>query len=434
MAKEILKNNNNLEILIDKRKVETKTINGGFDNEKTEFRFSGRVKKNVPTIIGTLELTPEDLHYLPKKPVLKRGINFGLTSVLKMRLKSVTKEDSGHVISYLFDLIYTGKESFKNRSLQYSFKNRKTKKSTTTKVASISRVEFGSTKMSDKGASRLISVHGDVGAVFKLAINKFDDARNSDKDIISSTESSILKKGVYNSTYNCNDGEVNIIEAMIGRDGKYSFLQEFPASTQDTRYSINISPTSIDRMFRRSIWTFKDGSSANDVVRGGWSGWYSNIINQKSDIKLILRATTTSSYYKINKQAVSMIDHDSDGGTAAIQIYDKYYYGKPGGVGKTNKRFTLTYNLETVESVRNIAKKVYTTQFNNSGSTSSWTNSNYLTNGGTFLEITNIVVDDDIDGDTGNDRVKISFDVRILKMGTSDVIMTLDLDNIINPT
>ena len=59
MAKETLANNNIIEVVGKNSliKVSSKTEEGGFSNEKKVFTISGRVKKNTPTVIGTITLT-----------------------------------------------------------------------------------------------------------------------------------------------------------------------------------------------------------------------------------------------------------------------------------------------------------------------------------------------------------------------------------------
>ena len=57
MAREVLKNLNILEITGLKNKVSSEVINSGFKTERKKFKLSGRVKKNTPTVIGTLQLS-----------------------------------------------------------------------------------------------------------------------------------------------------------------------------------------------------------------------------------------------------------------------------------------------------------------------------------------------------------------------------------------
>ena len=52
MAKEVLRNTNSIDVVGTNLNVSTKTVNGGFSNEKKVFTFRGRLKKNKPTVIG----------------------------------------------------------------------------------------------------------------------------------------------------------------------------------------------------------------------------------------------------------------------------------------------------------------------------------------------------------------------------------------------
>ena len=123
MATEILKNNNSLEINGSNNNISitTKTLNSGFDNEKKTFTISGRVKKNTPTTISTLKLTAAENKKLMKAPSLRlKNKTSRLNSYLKMKLNTVSKDSNGNIVSYLYDLIYTGKEKVsKTNKLRY---------------------------------------------------------------------------------------------------------------------------------------------------------------------------------------------------------------------------------------------------------------------------------------------------------------------------
>ena len=68
---------------------------------------------------------------------------------------------------------------------------------------------------------------------------------------------------------------------------------------------------------------------------------------------------------------------------------------------------------------------------NNDGNiVSSWANTNFETNGGADILIWGGNVDDNITGDSGNDKATVTFNLQINSMGTEDTtIITLDLDN-----
>ena len=84
-------------------------------------------------------------------------------------------------------------------------------------------------------------------------------------------------------------------------------------------YWINFIPTDKDIRFSLSGWT---------ASRDGWDTFYSKSILQFINPTLTMRAITTKTNYKINGQDVATVDHDGDGGTAVVQVYDKQYKGR----------------------------------------------------------------------------------------------------------
>ena len=113
MAIEILRNSNSLEINGSSSNISitTKTLNSCFSNERKSFNISGKVKKNTPTIIGTFKLTASENKKLTKAPSLRlKNKTSKLNSYLRIQLDTVSKDSSGNINSYLYNLVYTGKE------------------------------------------------------------------------------------------------------------------------------------------------------------------------------------------------------------------------------------------------------------------------------------------------------------------------------------
>ena len=448
MAKEVLRNGSELEITVNNSSIDTKVVNSGFSNEFTEFRFRGRIKKNTPTVVGTLTLSPESGRSLSKKVSLRStaGSNYG--SNLKLRFKESVKDDLGNTTSSKYDLIYTAKESIKgNKLLQYSINSKQRTKLTSEDYSkanikpSVHRIDYGKNIIDENGERRRITVYGDPGGRVKFTITKLVDSKDSNGNVLSFTEESILNPKVGNfqgiRVSDAKQGKDFRIDIEIPQSGKFSFLQTFPAITPDNtnkgvaRYSVLAYPSSTKGLWNSGLWQYGDENSKLGIFRDTWAGYFSNILTQTAHVKMVLRATTTSNLYKINSQTVSMVDHDSDGGTATVQVYDKIFRGKPGGSHGRGK-MSIQYMLEVVSGSNNLAKAASTIDFSNNGGTSRWSNSNYLTNGGTVVSITNVVVDDDIDGDTGNDKAKITFNCNIVKFGTKTTIMALPINNYIN--
>ena len=412
MAIEILKNTNSLEIDNDGNAVSitNKTINSGFNNERKSFTISGRVEKNTPTTIGVLRLTAGENKKLTKAPSLKlKNKSSRLNSYLKLQLNTVDKDSNGNITSYLYNLIYTGKEKIsKTNKLRYKLINES--KGIITKATGITNVIFGETEISEAGENRVITVYGTPNSEFKIAVNKFTDSIDSNNDIVNSTEHSIITDSIANSSIIGNTGDINIIHDKIGSNGKYSFAQKINKVTSDTRYSINILPTTV----------FPNFNSNNEFVtdRNGWNGWYSRVLYQYINPTITLRVTTASLFYSINGQTIP---------GSGTQTYSNYHKGKRSSSGR---------NLGTVKyTLAAISTKTITTRsggsygvpiFSNADqSLSDWTNSVIADNNGNEIEITNIAV-----SGSGTATYILSFNVNIVKFGTKSTIMTLDLDTV----
>ena len=141
------------------------------------------------------------------------------------------------------------------------------------KITGISRVDFGSNKISSVGERRKITVYGTANTEFSLALNKFTDSKDSgtaatnynDKKILSSTETSILSSQNKNDTIVAGDNiTYDIIKQKIGSDGSYSFFQTFPKMTLINTTAVNGAKTTATNFI-----TFDDvtGVETGDEVR-----------------------------------------------------------------------------------------------------------------------------------------------------------------------
>ena len=443
MAREVLKNLNILEITGLKNKVSSEVINSGFNTERKKFKLSGRVKKNTPTVIGTLQLSTEEVNglydnYLPKKPELKRRRNVNLNSNLSLRLKEVIEKkysassDSKLIVGYVFDLVYVAKENIsKLKPLKYSFKSRKRKTAVPSKELVVRRVDWGSNKVKTQGENRLITLHGDPFAPFKFTVLKYVDQKDSDGRTVASTFESILDKrltinykhvgdGNLSKPYSAGDVEVDIIDGRLDAKGRYAFLQRFPKSTTNARYSVKLYRNT--KYTNNQPWTYfpQKTYATSPVTREslpGWEEWYCKTLVQNHPVKLILQATTNVVTYTINGQVIPS--------GRSSQTYSNIFYSN-----RPNKRHKIRYRLKTVSGSNNLAVNGgYAVVFDNKGGTSSWTNSDFGANGGTKVNISNIVSTSSLTGDTGNDLAEISFDLEILRWGTSNVTMAFAINN-----
>ena len=227
MAKEILKNNNEVEITPSSNiRVKTKTLNSGFTNEKKVFSISGRVQLNKPTNIGTLKLSAAENKRFLKSPGINRvssNRSISVNSYLSLSLDKVERDSNKNITAYFYNLIYTGKEKVaKLNKLKYKLSHDVTK--IVSKALGISRVEFGPTKINKNGEKRKITVYGTPKAAFKLALNNILDYKDSTGTIVNSTETSALGANQRDETYN----SLHVINQVIPSNGKYSFTQDFP--------------------------------------------------------------------------------------------------------------------------------------------------------------------------------------------------------------
>ena len=414
MAKETLKNNNTVEVVGNiATDITSETINSGFDNEKKRFSISTRVIANKPTTIATLKLTASENKRFLKSS--NKGSN--LNSYLKMVINNVERDSNNNITNYLYDLVYIGKESIsKAKKLRYTLINEA--KGIVTKATGISRVTFGETNISEAGETRVITVHGTPGSEFKIAVNKITDNKDSDDNIVNSTEQSIISNTVSNSTIINNEGEMNIIHRKLDPSGKHSFIQKIDKTISDIRYSINVLPTSIFPKFNSGkIW---------DTDRSGWENWYSKILYQYINPTLTLRVTKTTDRYSINN------------GSASINTYDYVYKGeRDAHVSGVKYNFIVKYTLKapshniTTDSGGSSPGGDGVPIFSNTTQTSSdWTNSVHggeVNNGGTEIEITNVTA-----SGSGTSTYILTFGVNIIKFGSKSVIMALDLDTVVN--
>lgn len=447
MAKETLANNNIIEVVGKNSliKVSSKTEEGGFSNEKKVFTISGRVKKNTPTVIGTITLTAAQNKRFSSAPSAKKNTNTRsnkLNSYLKFKLNKVEKDANKNPTSYVYDLVYTGKENVsKTNKISYNITNKAvtiSKKHGARGESGITSITVDQSPLKAGGGIKPITINGTKGSKFKLNITKETYSKDSNYKILSKVESDItpvkLQKG---KTLNGK----RVIEGVIPSSGKYVLRFPFPKATEETKYWINFIP--IDKDIRLSLADWITNRSGWEGVNAG-DTFYSKPISQFTNPTLTMRAITTKTNYKINGQDVATTDHDGDGGTAVVQVYDKQYKGRynkntASFLPLSKRKFLFTYNLQVLDSAHAFSKLKSFTFSNINSNQSEWTNTIYgfdeyrvnpvAGNGGTIVEVTDITAE--VDGTT-DDKASITFTLEIIKFGRRDVTMTLNLDTIFN--
>ena len=227
MAKETLKNNNTVEI-VEKNGItfSSETVNGGFADEKKIFSFSGRVLKNKPTLIGELTLTAAENKRFRKNPGIKPSSDrdANIKSYLKTTLKNTTKDSNGNVISYTYDLVYTGKEDVSaSKKIKYNLSDEV--KTIKNRINGLKGVEFGGLIISEGGEKRVITVVGDPETTFKLSVLELTDSYPSasavstagydENQILSTTQKSILSKRNYNDVVTLTGVNYDVISKNL---------------------------------------------------------------------------------------------------------------------------------------------------------------------------------------------------------------------------
>ena len=446
MSKEVLLNGNTIEVLETNFNLSTKTVNSGFSNQKTVLTFSGRLKKNKPTMVGTISLTTEQnsighTKRLVKKSKLDSINNMGLGSNLKLILKSTNKDTEGNITGHIYDVVFTAKETTsKSNKLTYSLVNNprvirnehKLGVNKEDKGASfIESIQVGSKNISPSGAKYKIQLTGLPYTWFNLKIGEV--ASGEVETFI--TNPKLSKEGLLN--------------AQLDSSGKYSFTQIFPSTTTDKRYDVhvqvlkpnNFSPVVPELSYDSVGFSKKLLSGTWRASIPGWEGWLTRSFTQKTKAcQLTIRLTTTDSHAKINGVTVTPYDHDSDGGTANVQVHDKVFRGQR-GLGSTTSypiRYVLSGRTFTTKSGAGGASPFNiggentfgVPKFSNTTKVlSDWTNSVYTYNNGTLISINDISV-----SGSGTSDYTLSFVVFIESFGRTDTIMSLDLDSVVQIT
>ena len=163
--------------------------------------------------------------------------------------------------------------------------------------------------------------------------------------------------------------------------------------------------------------------------RRGWrNGWYSKIIEHLYKPSLIIRATTNSVLYTINRDTIP--------GGASTQTYDRRFRSRRSvaydGSETYNKRgdyYTITYTLRALSNSHSFSVLKTPVFSNVAGGTSDFSNSFRSTNGGTWFDIQNRVspVLSNTQG-WANDTATITFNLKTLNYGSTDVVSTFNLN------
>ena len=489
-------------------KILKSTKKSGFNDQVDTYSISGIVADNKLTNIATIQIDADDGKYFTKIPYITIGDSsldpsFELNENIKLQLV-----DSTSNTNYTFKLKYKNSKSvFKTDNIKIYIKYKQ--KTIQTETYEIRSVTLGKSTISGKGGKRVVSVYGKPGASFNLMFNAINDIKDSNGNIVNSTETSIISKA-NSSINNAIGNKISILSEILDSTGKYSFNQDIPSNIvkrtaingsmaasgatkiifdhlgnvrvgdqiimkeittgvvtvtalnpdgdNENECTVSASITAADNArasFKRSkkyriyiepststtIGT--NGNLASWSLNNNFTGYYSKDINQYLNPVLTLRASTSESAGVFTMNAATF-NTDTP--------YDLTYSGRPdtlqdkisGLSSSSSTNFTVTYLLDLVSGGRNFAyvdtnspaprfsnQISLTTTQTVSGTTSrfptDWTNTVPSKNGGTKINIKNIAITA-----AGANTITLTMDVKIIKWGTQDVIMDLDLDRILS--
>ena len=436
--------------------------------------INGKVLKNVSTKIGSVSVVADSNYYFNKKPYL---VNTNYSKSTFMLLESSVVRDSNNLITtYNFDIYIKSKKNIKSSLKAKSYIIYKAIAKPTEKTTKeITRVTFGDNNVSSLGETRQITIFGDVGAEFDLTVTK-DTTGDS---ILSSTNSNTT---IFDSTVASLDAFNKKLQSYVYRKSNstsVSFGQKFPA------YDSNILSSTLNGARSSETYVIIDGNLNTAGVKVGDRLIMKEVPNTTiakvteivSDVRASLdtaitapdeasvtfsrpekyhiniypkEGTTLSSnipedmpHFTINQYSnpvlkLTISETDSDFSVTAPSPTTVTYTGRPKvrsrklkHISSIKNRFSLSYTLTATGGPSFYAVSGSTgipTWSSTDSTASSWSNSVYADNGGTHIEISNIKVSA-IGG--GQTTATITADVNIIKWGTEDVTMDLNLDNLI---
>ena len=462
------------------------TNNGGFSNEERKYKITGSATLGVNTTIATVTVTQSaSTRIFVKAPYLSFSDN------VKLKRTSITKDTtvSKSITTYSFDLLYKNTKATypaDNITLKLNYNDVAALASTANQI---NKIIFGKKVIDWIGDKRKISVYGTVGATFILRINEVVESKNSDGEVISFSESSILDSSAHEfySDYHDQHGEaIAAIRGTIPSSGVYSFDQTFPSNvvvTQtlngamggdrvmdlDSATGIKVGDEIImseipKKLFastttRQSVEVLVDSNTVTPTynitaidnqpvtflrpkayyihcsVVAPYATMGSNIpttiptyrIPQPLNPILSIK-TSTDAAYTIN-------------GVTAGTAYVSYYRGKPltrrqqvrmnsdSNYYDATITYTLVRSSGAFAIVGATAGEVYP-RFSTNQSQSAWTNSTPLLGGGYTVSFGEIITALSTTS-SSNDTATITVDMNIDKWGVEDLEMVVDLTKFI---
>lgn len=362
---------------------------------RTTLTSVNSIVANESIKIGTLSILKVGDNRILTLPTLSyQNIS---SDIVTLELNNIT-EDSGERTLYVFNVMF--KSSVNVSSDLTGAKiiiNYKSVASQTITNQEIKRIEYGSNEISQNGADRNIKIIGDVGAEFDLIITKESDKTSILDTFLAKTD--VLFPGVglikaISVTLESKEKFSNKPSGILL--GEFEFRQTFPSVTSSEKYNIEVIPKNT------TILNSNLAQIGPQVI-----------LDQFKDPVLTL---TTSL-----------------GGIATNNPSNIVKNGKPNSkperlthIKTINEIFQISYSLTHTSGAGNtVSRAGATPKWSSAKSADShWTNSVKEDNGGTHIEIINMVAT------AGDPTATFTADVVVKKFGNEDVTMNLDLSQI----
>jgi hypothetical protein len=443
----------------------TRVENSGFSNQQVVFDFNGTIKTNTHFNLGTIKIEPNTDKKIVGLPTINIESIFKRTKVdndVNLYLKTTDVE---HTYDLFLNFIAPFPENVRF-ILNYN------EISSLTRSLEITDVSFGGSIIRPNKEEREIKIIGTPYTPFELTLTDDDDQSilrdniTSTETLGSSIESSIPSSGVY-VTKQCFPGLKNIIRTKINGSmaasgastiifdslsgvevGDQLFMNEITNGSAVKVTAINVGGNA-------NQCTLSSSVTASDDARARFSRSTSYKLNIMSTETLGPLIPTTNPTYTISQNTDTIItlrlsktatDYTiAEGGTnggASDTAFDKTFVGR---AGFEMARFTnqnIYLNKLSINNMRSYGSISYvldgvggktlsvlkTPVFSQYEPDSDFTNTDPSINGGTHIDITGI--ETELTDSDGKCNLHITFE--IVKYGTEDVVIDLDLDNIIS--
>jgi len=441
---ETMANGNSIEIVgLNGTKISCNKVSDEYGS-RIQFSLSGKIKKNKSRIIGCMTVDAASNKRFLKAPSLRKSTanrNSNSPNSMTTRLRSIERDSDGNIVKYKYDLIYKAKSNkISSNNVGYSVTNISNLPSVKTHVVGIDSVDVGGLTMSSGRQSKNITIKGAKGASCLVVVTTFIDAVDSNGDIVSSVEENATNSDVTNYTYNSPIGDIQVVNAEIGASGKFTFKQQYPAVTKNTRHNVHVLPSLLGSRWNSDSWK-------NDWPRDSKTGrvFFNKEILQYVKPKLTFSATI-SNVGTGGARTVSLNGISMTGSNSITRYYTGNYdkgkdssrVEKPLTVMETTPQLNGGSNLEYI-TVRYVVLADHAisadraAKFNSSvNGTSDWTNSVSSENGGcklTLMEPALPILT--ANGGVANGTATIYLRFRVENYGTKPTTMHIDLNNLI---